>query len=247
MDEDVLKGKTLLVVDDETDLRDIVASELEFMGATVYQAENIAVAKRHLEANQIDLIVSDIRMPGGTGIDLLDHVKSKNTQIPPVILITGFADITVEDAYNKGSEALMNKPFKLDDLIKTVARFTYTQDERFKNWDTTPTTNLELNFPGKLGDLISQNLCAIGRGGITVRLETKGRKVDLGEPINFKFVFEAFTLEGIAVCRWMKHVEHTTQGEAGFEFLGLKEASLKFMLNYWKTHNPVPFIPTLVS
>ena len=51
MEEEVLKGKTLLVVDDETDLRDIVASELEFMGAKVFQAENISNAQKVLAQN----------------------------------------------------------------------------------------------------------------------------------------------------------------------------------------------------
>src|SRR5665647_59379 len=131
MDEQSLKGKTILVVDDEVDLRDIVASEFEYMGAVVHQAENIAVAQKLLNAQNVDLVVSDIRMPGGTGIDLLAFIKNRDVFDPPIILITGFADITTEEAFNKGAEALLNKPFKLDDLIKLAVKYTSPLEERF--------------------------------------------------------------------------------------------------------------------
>ncbi len=63
------------------------------MGANVSQAGNIMAADGILKQKQIDLIISDIRMPGGTGVDLLKTVKARNILNPPVILITGFADI----------------------------------------------------------------------------------------------------------------------------------------------------------
>lgn len=231
MDENVLVGKTLLVVDDETDLRDIVASELEFMGAKVFQAENITTAQKILKENAIDLIVSDIRMPGGTGVDLLDVVKSKNVDVPPVILITGFADITTEDAFDKGAEALINKPFKLDDLIKMVIRYTSPFEKRFQEEVTSQRT-------------ITAMVEKFGRGGASVEVELGGKKVDIGEHLKFKFTFEGKEYEGGGICRWFKQSETGSQkAKVGLEFLNLDSETLAQFQSVCAGKNIVAYIP----
>lgn len=236
MEEEVLKGKTLLVVDDETDLRDIVASELEFMGAKVFQAENISNAQKILSQNHIDLIVSDIRMPGGTGIDLLDVVKAKNTDVPPVILITGFADITTEDAFHKGAEALLNKPFKLDDLIKMVVRYTSPFDGRFKE---------EGSSQKKLVAQLDKSKVQFGRGGLAMEFDTGGKKFDIGELVQFDFNYGNEHYEGNAVCRWLRQLDHgSNKAIIGLEFMNLNPQTLgQFQkINAGKT--VVPYIPS---
>lgn len=235
MDEEILKGKTLLVVDDEADLRDIVASELEFMGAKVFQAENISHAQKVLSENKIDLIVSDIRMPGGTGVDLLDVVKAKHTDVPPVILITGFADITTEDAFNKGAEALLNKPFKLDDLIKMVVRYTSPFTERFKEQVS---SNRVLNTDTKK--------VQFGRGGFSAEVDTNGKKYDVGELVRFNFMYGNEKFEGDAACRWIKQTESGThKAVIGFEFMNLDPQTLGRFQKINDGKNVVAYIPSL--
>lgn len=236
MEEDVLKGKTLLVVDDEVDLRDIVSSELEFMGARVFQAENVLVAQRVLEKEKIDLIVSDIRMPGGTGIDLLDHVKAKDVNVPPVILITGFADITTEDAFDKGAEALLNKPFKLDDLIKMVTRYTSPFSQRF---DEERRSTLKTITP--IGEL------KMGRGGFSAMIETP-KRIEIGEHVNFEFEFQNKKFSGEAVCRWFKSSDRTNnRATIGLEFMHLNEHSLENFKGFGLDSKLVPYIPALAK
>lgn len=218
-----------MVVDDEVDLRDIVASELEFMGAQVFQAENIATAQKLLSQHKIDLIVSDIRMPGGTGIDLLVSIKERNVVSPPVILITGFADITVEDAFNKGAEALVNKPFKLDDLIKMVVRYTSPFDERF---------NEEAEAQKEVV-AISPNI-KFGRGGFTIEISTEGKRYDLGDVVNFK----VGDFEGVGVCRWLKAVDnHSHRALMGIEFMKLNSPSLQTFKKIYDSELSIPYIP----
>jgi CheY-like chemotaxis protein len=237
MDENILIGKTLLVVDDETDLRDIVASELEYMGAKVFQAENIAAAQKVLMHETVDLIISDIRMPGGTGIDLLDVVKSKNVNVPPVILITGFADITTEDAFDKGAEALLNKPFKLDDLIKMVVRYTSPFDERFKEPVTSQKSILAI---------VNRTDARFGRGGVAIEVEMNGRKCDIGELVNFNFDYQDEHFAGSAVCRWFKQVDHgTNKAMIGLEFMNLNTQSLTQFQKLCEGKNIVPYIPAV--
>jgi CheY-like chemotaxis protein len=124
MQEQLLTGKSVLVVDDEIDLRDIVALELEYIGARVIKAENIERARDLIKSEFFDLVISDIQMPGGTGIELLKFIKAQKSQNLPVILFTGFADITPEEAFDKGAEALINKPFSLEEILELAVKLT---------------------------------------------------------------------------------------------------------------------------
>jgi CheY-like chemotaxis protein len=238
MDEDVLKGKTLLVVDDETDLRDIVASELEFMGARVFQAGNISLAQEILSKNHIDLIISDIRMPGGTGIDLLDNIKHKDVNDPPIILITGFADITVEKAFHKGAEALMNKPFKLDDLIKMAVRYTTSQKERMTGQNIEATQRIEQK--------VDKADFKVGRGGVSLKLTEAHKKIEIGEALNFDFAMGERHYTGTAICRWYKATDNPEQRpQVGLEFLKLNPETYEHFQKIWSDEKPIPFIPSL--
>lgn len=236
MEEEVLKGKTLLVVDDETDLRDIVASELEFLGASTLQAENITKALEILQKQKIDLVISDIRMPGGTGIDLLDSIKQQNATTPSVILITGFADITLEDALHKGAEALVNKPFKLDDLIRLVMRFTAPLEERFQE----EASSIKKLFLKTEGDHIH-----FGRGGGAVLLGQEYPKIEQGDVVQVEFPFKGKAFTAKAVCRWVKSAQGQPQDcIVGLEFLSLSSESLKTFLQLLQDQKIVSYIPS---
>jgi CheY-like chemotaxis protein len=234
MEEELLKGKVLLVVDDEEDLREIVASELEYMGAKVIQAENIANAQEVLNHTNIDLIISDIRMPGGTGVDLLDVIKLKRVDCPPVILITGFADITVEDAFNKGAEALINKPFKLDDLIKMVVRYTSPFSERFN----------EEGEAKKIVHAVDSEKIKFGRGGVAMEITTNGLRYEVGDLVNFDFEYKDQHYQGSGICRWFKSVDNSlTEAIIGLEFMSLNKTTLQNFQNLNNGKKIVPYIP----
>lgn len=236
MEEELLKGKTLLVVDDEADLRDIVASELEFMGAIVHQAENINIAQKILNVEKIDLIISDIRMPGGTGIDLLEIVKARGPEKIPMILITGFADITTEDAFHKGAEALVNKPFKLDDLIKMAVRYTSSFEDRFSQ---------SLEAEKSLSSVLTDSDVSFGRGGLALTVDTQGSKFEIGEPINIDFKIDGHEIEGQAICRWLRQVDHSSgKSFMGLEFYHLTHESLDDLKDLALTKPIIPYIPS---
>jgi CheY-like chemotaxis protein len=237
-----LQGKNLLVVDDEIDLRDIVASELEFMGAKVFQAENISKAVDVLKNNSIDLVISDIRMPGGSGIELMRSIKASNVYMPPVVLITGFADISVEAAFNEGAEGLMSKPFRLDDLILAAVRHTRPLDERFQQ-QIHYEKEIKLNFKDTFSACLNNHQVAIGRGGLTLIVPLDEVKSEAGETFKFNLSFQDKTISGIGICRWWKSMS-VHSAVMGFEFYQLTPDSLNDLKKCWG-EKLVPFIPIL--
>lgn len=245
MEELVLKGKTLLVVDDEGDLREIISSELEFMGAQVYQAENVSAAKSIIDEHQVDLVISDIRMPGGTGVDLLKYIKSKNLNAPPVMLITGFADISVEDAFDIGAEALLNKPFKLDELIYRAVRLTNIPEIRFRGQPNDVSKELNFAFTTDLKSKLSSHELLIGRGGLSIVTNAPHFKWDIGDEVRFNFKFNDVILSGVGICRWWKVLESENSAILGLEFINLSDDTYNILEKYWQEHATVPFIPSL--
>lgn len=225
-----LVNKIILVVDDEADLRDIVASELEFMGAKVFTAENISVAKGILKENEIDLVISDIRMPGGTGIDLLEHIKSKHSIVLPVILITGFADITTEGAYALGAEALIHKPFRLDDLIQAAERFSQGPMGRFDE---------EVLRDGHHVVQAASQL-RLGRGGVALELADRPINYEVGQTVTL----DISPIRGSGVVRWVKSSADQAENTwIGVELMAVEEAGSVLIKEKLKS-NTLPFIPS---
>jgi len=84
--------KTILLVDDETDLREVLDISLSHSGYNVLTAENGTQALSILNDNDIPVVITDIKMPGIDGIELLRKIKNKNPEAE-VIMLTGHGDL----------------------------------------------------------------------------------------------------------------------------------------------------------
>ena len=84
--------KTILLVDDEADLREVLDISLSDTGYNVLTAENSTQALDLLNDNDIPVVITDIKMPGIDGIELLRKIKSKNPETE-VIMLTGHGDL----------------------------------------------------------------------------------------------------------------------------------------------------------
>ena len=110
----------LLVVDDERSMRELLSIVLRREGYDVTLAENGRAAIDHLERGRFDLLISDIKMPDMTGVDVLRSAKRIDPDILG-IMITAFASAdTAIEAMRLGAHDYLSKPFDVDELKMKV-------------------------------------------------------------------------------------------------------------------------------
>jgi len=113
------EGKTVLIVDDEQEIRELLKEEFEYYGAIVLEAANGKIAAQIFEERPSDFVVTDIRMPGGDGIELLRKIKAGNREFP-VLVMSAYSDISRNEAIELGADAFFSKPFNLEKLRTTA-------------------------------------------------------------------------------------------------------------------------------
>lgn len=110
----------LLIVDDEELLRDTIVFDFKRKGFTVHSADCGSKAIELVKSHPIDLVISDMRMPGGDGMSLLKQIRERHASVPVVIFITGFADVSEADCLAKGAHRVVQKPFDRKVLMNSV-------------------------------------------------------------------------------------------------------------------------------
>lgn len=112
----------VLLVEDDAPVREALSQTLELAGLNVTPASAFVVARDHIRPDFEGVIVSDIRMPGKDGMELLAHSKRIDPDLP-VILLTGEGDIPMAvRALNLGAFDFLEKPCPTDQLVETVQR-----------------------------------------------------------------------------------------------------------------------------
>ena len=125
----------VLIVDDEADIRELVAGVLEDEGFDSRTAANSDDALVELDARRPSLVLLDIWLQGSKldGLELLDEIKRRDATIP-VLIISGHGNIdTAVAAIRKGAADFIEKPFEADRLLHLVARATETERLRREN------------------------------------------------------------------------------------------------------------------
>ena len=113
-------SRNILVVDDDEQLLALLRQILEHAGHCVETFSSAELALERLEAGPFDLVVSDIRMPGMSGIDLLAQVVAR-FPATKVILMTGYADdYDASEALLNGADDYITKPFDVSRVLLSV-------------------------------------------------------------------------------------------------------------------------------
>ncbi|MDY6912420.1 MAG: response regulator, partial [Chloroflexota bacterium] len=133
MDKGSGKG-SIIVVDDEPSIRDVVSKALRAAGYDVMTAENGREALEMTARQRFDLMFLDIRMPGLSGYDVLSLMAAGNPATP-VVMLTGVADEDSEaEAIQREAFAYLKKPCKLSSITDIADRLlTNRADEEISN------------------------------------------------------------------------------------------------------------------
>ena len=114
--------QVILVVDDEPAQRTVLAGFLRKRGMETITAGSVDEALQVAASKTIDLVLTDLSMPGKDGLALLDGVRAINPEVPFVVM-TAFGTVaTAVDAMKRGAADYLTKPIDLDELEVLVAR-----------------------------------------------------------------------------------------------------------------------------
>lgn len=120
MSETLSKDCRILVVDDEDIVQSLVRDALEDDGHTVAVAATGAEALDLINEHTFDLLITDIRMPGMTGIELVERARELHPNLG-VVFMTGYANInSAKDAIKQGALDYIMKPFELNEIRQAV-------------------------------------------------------------------------------------------------------------------------------
>ena len=112
----------ILVVDDQDSIRHFVSKALCDEGYMVHTTGSLREARQVLEHERPDIAILDLKLPDGSGIDLLKEIKRVQSEVP-VILMTAFGELeTAVEAMSAGAFWFVKKPFQNEELLALVAR-----------------------------------------------------------------------------------------------------------------------------
>ena len=238
--------KTLLIVDDEPDLREILTAIFELKGYAVLTASNGKDALMIVKEHKVDLVISDIQMPGGNGVEFLDSVRDNHYEVPIVLFMTGFAEISLASAYDKGAEAVFEKPFDQKLLVAVVQRALTPKDVRWTSGSDRLPTNIEveLTFPD-LQTAIRSKAINLGRGGMFISLLDKFPRVNDCVGFKIDFASELTTvIEGRGFVKWTRVISDAEGPPGcGVEFFDLSSSGrtqVIELINFLKTKQYIP-------
>ena len=113
---------TILIIDDNQQIREMLKSDLEMEGYTVYLAKNGEEGLRQLKTYSPSVIILDLNMPVMGGIEFLKKLDFQNRHSSSIIVLTGYgSDDDIEECYSLGIQSFLRKPvniFELEGLVK---------------------------------------------------------------------------------------------------------------------------------
>jgi DNA-binding NtrC family response regulator len=127
--------RSILVVEDEPKLRRLVELQLADDGFSVHSAPDAESALKLMNESQFDLVITDLKLPGMSGLEFLQAVKRLDAQIP-VVIMTAFGSVeSAVDAMKAGASDYVLKPFSLAELVMVVRKELDTHQLREENRD----------------------------------------------------------------------------------------------------------------
>ena len=111
----------VLIAEDEPDTRELLQWQLEEAGLTVITAPDGAAALRLLAAHRPDLVVTDLRMPGISGIELIRVIRGVAEWVHlPIVVLSAYSNVCLMEAHRSGATVVLQKPKDLPKVVETI-------------------------------------------------------------------------------------------------------------------------------
>ncbi len=111
---------TVLIVDDESDLRESLALQFQRRGYNVLTAANGAEGLELISNTRIDFVISDVQMPIVSGPEMLSRLKAMIVPFPTFFFMTGFSPIPDKELIKMGAHAVFIKPFSAESIFTAI-------------------------------------------------------------------------------------------------------------------------------
>jgi CheY-like chemotaxis protein len=239
--------QTILIVEDDEGLRQIIESDIKRRGYSVFTASGGRDALQIIERNAVDLVLTDTEMPNGDGIELLKKIRERRTSLPVIIFMSGSdLDLLAEEAYALGADAIFSKPFDRKELFGAVAHALLPIQQRFQR----QTPRLDAEIPVGIQFLKSNffeqaRTLNLGKGGMFVVLNHQFPEIL--EPVAFNLNAGARstdTVKGEGIVRWIrKESSEAFPAGCGVEFTNLDSSSVTLVIELIGKLKPKSFIP----
>jgi len=238
-----LSDATVLLVDDEEVICEIMAAWFARHAHRVLSAGNGQEALKLITENHVDVIVSDVRMPVMDGVALVRAVAASVAEGPRVIFVTGFSDLQPRDAYALGVEAIIEKPLERDHLLDAVKRSVTDRNELWsKPAESLPDDMLAaspvcLAKFSSFADALRDGLISFGRGGFCLKTPHKFRE----GPVQFRLEFQADhkIISGAGMGQWTSLPENLL----GIEVLYLDDQCRRWIADLAESKKQESYIP----
>jgi DNA-binding NtrC family response regulator len=115
-------NERLLLVDDDPGVSEVIGLLLEREGYRVERAGSVKAAVERIPAAEFELVVTDLKLPDGTGLDVIGAVRSRRPRLP-IMMITSYSSVdSAIAALRGGAVDYVIKPFNNDDFLRAVSR-----------------------------------------------------------------------------------------------------------------------------
>jgi len=243
------KQVRVLIVDDEVDLCEVISLELTDAGFEVVTVCTVSDARAKILSEKFDVVLSDISIPGESGVDLLKWANESLSggDKPKFILMSGYSSSSIVELFEYGIEALFSKPLCFESLIKSISRVVESTviskgTRKYVRYDVDLIVKVATENGPKdyRADLVN-----IGRGGFFVHA------TDMDLVVGDTFSFQILTplepdqlIKGKAICRWVREgTNEDLQQGFGAEIQDVEDRGYKAILeliNSCNTNSPNP-------
>ncbi|MDO6440086.1 sigma-54 dependent transcriptional regulator [Cyclobacterium sp. 1_MG-2023] len=154
----------ILLIEDDLTYSKIISKFLEKNGFEVMNSTKVSEGLSYFEKHQVDLIITDYRLPDGTGMEILDQVLNEQPEFP-VILITNYSDIrTAVKSMKMGAFEYITKPIQPDELLLTVQQALKKENKQRK-------PSLQVNKKVQTANKLSELDYQIGKSKEALQIE----------------------------------------------------------------------------